>query len=189
MLPKQHLSYCRNLLFYDLQNFHGACLGTDAAGDALGSGIAFLHDHNLHGAGFHTLAALYAQLLVDHVHTGLLILGDSAGFASLHALAALNADSGLGIAILCNAHLNAAKGHIEFLVEGFGASLYALQASHALGVFLNSELLHSWKLSFTFLFTHNIIYAKYKKINDKNSFFQTFWLAFANHVNNPILPV
>ena len=151
MLPKQHLSYCRNLLFYDLQNFHGACLGTDAAGDALGSRIAFLHDHNLHGAGFHTLAALDAQLLIDHVHTGLGILRDGTGFTDLGALAALDADIGLCFAILAFHDLNAAEGHIIGLIECFGASLHTLQTGHALFGFLNSELLHRVDSPFIFL--------------------------------------
>ena len=36
--------------------------------------------HNLHGAGFHALAALDAQLLVDHVNAGLGVLGDGLVF-------------------------------------------------------------------------------------------------------------
>ncbi len=113
--------------------------------------------HNLHGADLNTLAALYAQLLVDHVDTGLLVLGDRTGLTGLHALATLNADIGLTFTILIGNDLNAAIVHIEFLVEGFGTGLNALHASHALFSFLNSELLHIGKRSFIFFIDENII--------------------------------
>jgi hypothetical protein len=141
-VTKGHPALKAKLLLDNFQNFHGASLGADAAGDALGNGIAFLMYHDLHGADLNTLAALHAQLLVDHVDTSLLVLGDCTVLTGLHALAALNADGGLGITVLGNTDLNGAEGHVKFLVECFGTSLNALQASHALSVFLNSELLH-----------------------------------------------
>ena len=140
-----------SLVFDDLQHFHGASLGTDAAGDALGGGAAFLQDHNLHGAGFHALAAGNAELLVDHVDTGLGILGDGTGLADLHALTALDAGHGLGLACLVGADLNSAEGDIKFLVESFGASLNTLQAGHALFIFLNGQFLHKNIYPFLFL--------------------------------------
>ena len=130
------------LVFDDLQDLHGASLGTDAAGDALGSRAAFLQNHDLHGASFHALTTGNTQLLVDHVDAGLGILGDSTSLTSLHALAALDADHGLGIAGLVGADLNAAEGDIKFLIECFRASLYTLQTSHALLIFLNGKLFH-----------------------------------------------
>ena len=99
--------YANELLFDDLQQFHGASLDTNAAGDALGHRIAFPMNHNLHGAYLNTLAAANALLLVDHVHAGLGVLGDGFMLTGTHALAALDAHIGL-----CNAglvdHLDAA---------------------------------------------------------------------------------
>ena len=137
------------LLLDDFQNLHGASLDTDAAGDALGGGIAFLQDHDLHGADFHALTAGNALLLVDHVDTGLGVLGNSLMLADLHALAALDADVGLGSIALGN-DLDAAEIGIKFLIESFGAGLDALQASHTFGTLFNSELLHNRELSFIF---------------------------------------
>jgi hypothetical protein len=139
--------YVGKLLLHDLQNLHGACLDADTAGDALGSGILGLQDHDLHGAGLDTLAAADALLLVDHVDAGLGILGDGFMLTGLHALAALDAGHRLGSVALRN-DLNAGQIGIEFLVECLGASLNALQASHALGVFLNSQLFHNGGFSF-----------------------------------------
>ena len=129
------------LLFDDLQNLHGASLDTDAAGDALGSGIAFLQNHDLHGADFDTLAAADTLLLVDHVNAGLGVLGNGLMLAGLHALAALDADIGLGRIALGN-NLDAGQVGIKLLVECFGTGLNALQTCHALGTLFNSELLH-----------------------------------------------
>ena len=157
----------QKLLFHNLQHFHGANLGTDAAGNALGSRAIGLHDHNLHGASLNTLTAGNTQLLVDHVHAGLGVLGDSASLTGLHALTTLDADSGLGFAGLVGADLNGAEGHVKFLIECFGASLNTLQASHALGIFLNSELLHREK-SPLFMYLHNRLYmVKTKKATKK----------------------
>ena len=129
------------LFFDDLQQFHGANLNTDTAGDALGNGIAFLMNHNLHGAHFNTLAAANALLLVDHVHAGLGILSNSLMFADLHALAALNANIGLGTVTLGD-DLKAGIVLMEFLVESLGTSTDALQASHTFHILFNSKLLH-----------------------------------------------
>ena len=153
------------LLFHDLQNFHGASLDTDAAGNALGSNV--LHDHDLHGADFDTLAAADTLLLIDHVHAGLGVLSDSLMLTDLHALAALNADVGLGTGALGH-DLNAAQGNIIFLIESLGTGLDALQASHALGALLNSELLHKRTLLYYFLFT-NPLYMCIDKIATKKT--------------------
>ena len=139
--------YVKTLLLHDLQDLHGAGLDTDAAGDALGNGIAFLLDHDLGGADFLALAAANAQLLVDHVHAGLGILGDSAVLTDLHALTALDAGHGLGTGTLSH-DLDAAQVGMKLLVECLGASLNALKAGHTFGIFLNSQLFHNGGFSF-----------------------------------------
>ena len=131
-----------SLLLDDLQNFHGAGLDTDAAGDALGSGILGLEDHDLGGADLDALAAGNALLLVDHVHAGLGILSNRLMFTDLSALTALDADHGLGTLTLSN-HLDAGQVLMELFIESSGAGTDALQACHALGILLNSKLLHS----------------------------------------------
>ena len=130
------------LLLYDLQDLHGAGLDTDAAGDALGSGRLGLQDHNVHGAGLNALAAADTVLLVDHVDTGLGILGNGLVLAGTHALAALDAGAGLGLTVLCN-DLDAAEGLVSFLVESLGAGTGTLQACHTLSTLLNRQFLHS----------------------------------------------
>ena len=143
-------SPCRNrqgqnrhfLLFDDFQDFHGTCLGADAAADALGNRAALLEDHHLHGTCFHALAAADAGLLVDHVHAGLGILGNGAVLTDLGALAALDAGHGLGTALGVGHDPDAGQVLMKFLIEGFGAGLHTFQTRHALGVFLNREFLH-----------------------------------------------
>ena len=134
--------FLQSLLLDDFQNFHGAGLDTDAAGDALGNGVAFLLNHDLGGADFLALAAAGAELLIDHVHAGLGVLGDGTVLADLHALAALNADHRLCAGALGD-NLDAGQIGIKLLVERLGASLDTLQAGHALSIFIDSELLHN----------------------------------------------
>ena len=98
-------------------------------------------NHDLGGADFDALAAANALLLVDHVNAGLGILGDGFMLADLHALAALDADTGLGTGALGN-DLDAAQVGIEFFIESVGAGTDALQAGHALSILLDSKLLH-----------------------------------------------
>ena len=142
--------YAVELLFDDLQQFHGASLDTDAAGDALGHRIAFPMNHNLHGAYLNTLAAANALLLVDHVHAGLGVLSNGLMLANLHALAALDAYIGLGAFTLCN-NLDAGIVLMEFLVESLGAGSNALQAGHTGNVLLNREFLHRRGFSFMYI--------------------------------------
>ena len=132
-----------NLLFHDLQHFHGAVLDTDAAGDALGNRIFLLVNHDLHGAGLDTLAAADTVLLVDHVNTGLGVLGDGTVLTGLHALTALNADHGLCTAVLTGNDLDAGVIGMKFLIECFGAGTDTFQTSHTFHIFLHSELLHN----------------------------------------------
>ena len=130
------------LLFDDLQDFHGAGLDADTAGNALGNRIICLVNHDLGGAGFRTLAAAGAELLVDHVHTGLGVLGDGIVLTGFHTLAALNTGHRLSTGTLGN-DLNAGKVRIKLLIESLGAGLNTLQAGHALSRFIDGELFHS----------------------------------------------
>ena len=129
------------LLFHDFQNFHGAGLDADAAGDALGSGTLFGHNHDLHGAGLDTLAAADTLLLVDHVNAGLGILSDCLMLTGTHSLAALDANIRLCGTVLIH-NLDAGQGDIVYLIKSLGTGLDALQASHAFCALYNSELLH-----------------------------------------------
>jgi len=95
----------------------------------------------VHGAGFDTLAAADALLLVDHVNAGLGVLGNGLVLAGTHALAALDANIGLGSAGLVH-DLDAAQGDIIYLIKSLRTGLDALQAGHALLALFNSELLH-----------------------------------------------
>ena len=150
------------LFFHDLQDFHRTSLDADAAGDALGNGRAFLMYHDLHGTHSHTSAAANAQLLIDHVNAGLGILCDGAMLTSLHALAALDAHIGLCATVLSGNDLDAGIIGIEFLIECFGASLDTLQASHALGVLLNSQFLHRKNIRSFSVITY-LLYIEFKK--------------------------
>ena len=129
------------LLFDDLQDLHGTSLDTDAAGNALGSRVAFLQNHDLSGTNLDTLAAADTLLLVDHVDTGLGILGNCFMLTGTHALTALDADIGLCSTVLLY-DVDAAQSHIIDLIESLGTGLDTLQASHAFCALFNSELLH-----------------------------------------------
>ena len=139
------------LLFHDFQKLHGAGLYADTASDTLAGGTFLGRNHDLHGAGFHALTAGGAKLLVDHINTGLGILGDGTDLTNLCTLAALNADHRLGSTILFN-DPNAGQILMEFLIKRLGASSDTLQTSHALNAFFNSELLHKRKFSFIHIF-------------------------------------
>ena len=129
------------LFFNDFQDVHGTGLDTDAAGNTLAGSAAFFQNHYLHGTCLHALTAGNTELLVDHVNAGLGVLGDGLVLAGTHALAALDADVGLGTGALGH-DLDTAQGNIIFLIESLGAGLNALQTSHTFTIFLNSELLH-----------------------------------------------
>ena len=167
-----------DLFLHDFQQFHGAGLDADAAGNALGGGAAFLEHDHVHGAGFGALAAADALLLVDHVHAGLGVLGDGFVLTGTHTLAALNAGIGLGAGTL---------GHdadttlllVKFLIERLGTGGDALQTCHALHIFLSSELLHSAELSFVFLFPF-IIHVYARKSNKKFQKIRFCELSYAN---------
>ena len=133
---------CIDLLFHDLQDLHGACLDADTAGYALSGDATLGSDHDLHGADLCALAAGGTELLVDHVNTGLGILGDCTGLANLSALAALDAGHGLGAGTLGD-DADAGQIFIKGLVESIGAGANALQTCHALSTLLNHQLLHN----------------------------------------------
>jgi hypothetical protein len=64
-----------------------------------------------------------------------------------HALTALDASHRLGTGTLGH-DLDAGQIRVELLIECFGTGTDALQASHALHIFLYSELLHIRGFSF-----------------------------------------
>ena len=137
------------LLFHDLQQFHGAHLYADTAGDTLGRGIFRLEYHDLHGAGLHALATADTIFLVDHVHTGLGILGDRIMLTNLHALTALDAGHGLGTAALGN-DLDTAEVRMEFLIERIGACTDTFQTCHTFDILFYSKLLHNKGYPFSY---------------------------------------
>ena len=163
----------RSLLFDDLQDVHGASLDTDATGDALGSRILGLEDHDLSGADLNALATGNTLLLVDHVHAGLGILSDSLMLTDLSALAALNADHGLGAGALSN-DLDAGQIRMEFFIERSGAGLDALQTSHTLCTLFNNELLHTNEIPFISLCDELIIHTKPQNGNGQFSLSANF---------------
>ena len=169
-LPKKQpeLSDCFyvdfHLLFDDLQDLHGASLDADAAGDALGSGATNRSDHNLHGADLCALTAGGAELLVDHVDTGLGILGNCTSFTDLCALAALNAGHGLCTVALRN-NTNAGQVLVKFFVKSVGASTDTLQASHALYILFNSKLFHTDRNPLFLIFIYAIIIQRFQNSN------------------------
>ena len=140
------------LLFDDLQDFHGACFYADAAGNTLGSGIFGLENHDLHGANLYTLTAADAVLLADHVDAGLGVLGNGIMLADLHALTALDANIGLCTAVFAGNDLDAAQIRIKLLIKRLGTGTDTFQASHALRIFVNHELLHNRELSFVCIY-------------------------------------
>ena len=156
-MPKTLLRQWIRLLLDDLQDLHGAGLDADAAGDALGSGGVLVLDDQAEGAGLGALAAAGAELLADHVNAGLGVLGDGTVGASFGAQTALGADLGLGSALALH-DLDAGLGDIILLVESLGASLDTLQAGHALGAFLDRQLLHKIDLLFRVFVGHIIIH-------------------------------
>ena len=140
----------QKLLLNDLQDLHGASLGADTAGDTLACSATFRKDNDLGRTSLSTLAAGCTQLLVDHIYTGLGILGDRTAFTSLHTQTALNADHGLRT-VLALHDMDAGKIGMECLIESLGAGFNASQASHTFHIFLNSQLFHNGGFSFVFL--------------------------------------
>ena len=155
--------YVELLLFDDLQDLHGACLDADAASDALGSRTVFGSDHNLHGANLNTLAAGGAELLVDHVNTGLGVLGDRTGLTDLSALTALDTDHRLCLALLFY-DLDAGQILMELLIESGGTCVNTLQACHALAALFNTKLLHSKVSPLLNSYISVILYKAFPKI-------------------------
>ena len=121
------------LLFHNLQNFHGAGLDANAAGNALRDRVFGLMHHHLGGAYLDALAAADTELFINHIYAGLGILRDRAMFAGFHALSALDAHIGSCVGSLGN-NLDAAVILVKFLIESLGAGSDAFQASHALGI-------------------------------------------------------
>ena len=126
------------LAFDDFEHVHGASLYADAAGDALSSGVVI--NDNLEGADFCTLAAANAELLIDHVNA-LSVLLDSACFTNLCALTALDADHGLGFAVLFD-YLDSGLIGIKYLIVSFGTGAYASETCHASCFFVYFQFFH-----------------------------------------------
>ena len=107
------------LFFHNLQDLHGAALDTNATGNALaccGAGNSG-GNHNVEGADFCALPAAGAELLVDHVHSRLGILGNGAELTCLGALATLDTGQRLRGSVLLH-NLDTGLILMEFLVEG-----------------------------------------------------------------------
>ena len=161
------------LLFNDFQDFHGASLYADAASNALGSGILGLQDHDLQGADLDALAAGYALLLVDHVHTSLGILSNSLMLTNLGALATLDADHRLCTGTLGN-DLDAGQIRVELFIESIGAGTDALQTGHAVYALFNCEFLHNRKFPFISFYDKLIIQGKCQNGNGEFSLSSNF---------------
>ena len=86
------------------------------------------------------LAAADTQLLVDGVDA-LGVLGDGLVLTDRGALAALDADHGLGRTLEFD-DLDAGLVRIKFLVEGVGTCADAFQTCHTGGALFDSEFLH-----------------------------------------------
>jgi len=135
------------LLLHDLQHVHGAGLGADAAGDALGGVVGVVGlEADAEGAGLLADAAAHAQLLVDHVDA-LGVLGDGAGGAGLGAFAALHAHHGLRLALYLF-DLDTGLVRVEHFIKRHGARLDALQAGHTFHILLYGQLFHTMYFSF-----------------------------------------
>ena len=116
------------LFFLHSQDAHGTRLRADAAGNALAGGLGLRgHDHNVHGAGLHALAAADTLLLVDHVHA-LGILGDGALGAGAGALAAHDAAVDLRLAVRLGGDADAAQIGVKLFVKSFRTRSYTGQA-------------------------------------------------------------
>ena len=103
------------------------------------------------GTGFLALAAADAELLVDHVHARLGVLGDRTMLAGRRALAALHAGHRTDLAAPLRSTICTQDfGRMEFLVKRLGAGTHALQAGHALRS-LSSRSVFSYSIS-RFLF-------------------------------------
>ena len=155
--------YVGLLLLDDLQDLHGASLNTDATCNALAGRTIFGSHHNLHGANLNALAAGSAELLVDHVYTGLSILGNCASLTDLSALTALDADHGLSLALLIY-NLDAGQILMELLIESGGTCVNTLQACHTLATLFNTKLLHSKESPLLNINISVILYKAFPKI-------------------------
>ena len=104
----------------------------------------------MEGADLGALAAAGTQLLVNHVHAGLGILGDGTSLTGLGTLAALDADIGLCGTVFVH-DLDAGFVLVELLVESGGAGTDALQACHAGGTLFDAQFFHSQSPFFLYI--------------------------------------
>ena len=154
------------LLLNHFQHAHGTGLGADAAGDALGGRTLALENDDLHGTGLCAFAAADAVLFIDHVNTGLGILGDGVMLTGLHALAALNADVGLCAGALRH-DLDAAQILMKFLIKCLRTCPDTLQTGHTLKVFFNREFFHDKTNSFMYFEKYRFFLLHYKRYDGK----------------------
>ena len=132
----------RFLVLRDLQHFHRAGFGADAAGDTLGGvGHLRLEDQHAERAGFLALAATDAELLIDHVHTRLGVLRNCAMLAGLCALAALDAGHRAHLAVTLH-NLDAGLIRVKFLIKRVGAGADTFEARHTLRIFFHGQFFH-----------------------------------------------
>ena len=132
-----------SLLLLHREDAHGACLGAQAAGNALAwLGVFRLgHDHYLHGASLDALAAANALALVDHIHA-LSVLRDGSLGAGPGALAAHDAILHLGLAIGLSDNADAAEIRIKLLIKRLGTGPNAAQARLTGICFTDYQLFH-----------------------------------------------
>ena len=152
---------CEKLLLDDLQQIHRAGLGADAAGDALGGGVA--EGHHLHGTDFDALAAGGAELFVNHVNAGFGVLGDGVVGTGAGALAALYAGLDLRLAVVVH-DADAALVLVKHLVEGFGTRSHTGQTRHTGYALLDGYLFHGVHLH---IYCNIIIHIFTGFVNDK----------------------
>ena len=102
----------------------------------------FRRYHDLHGTSLYTLTAGGAELFVNHVNTGLGVLGDGTELTGSGTLATLEAGHGFRLTIFI---YDSDTGQVlmKLLIESGGASVHARQTSHTLATFFYSKLLHN----------------------------------------------
>ena len=110
----------RELALLNLQNLLGTCPDAEAAGRAFrGRRIVVLYN-DAKGTYLGALAALGAELFVNHIHA-LSILGNGAAFAYLGAFAALRTYLHLGHAGLALQNMDAGFVWIKLFIESLRA--------------------------------------------------------------------
>jgi hypothetical protein len=126
----------------------------------------------MEGTSLCALTAGGAQLLINHINTGLGILSDRTVLTSLHAFATLDTCHRLCAALPLN-YANTRQIGIKGLMESIGTCANALKARHTLNILFNSKFFH---LGYLPNIIHNIIANVERKCNANLSFFRHFFL-------------